>query len=128
MIYHSFAHFEKSSIKSIPDNHLPIVRFVLAGFVAVSIVLQALSNPSGAKIYWRVLTDLEFYATFFAIAGLLMAHRASKIPANADINSTSDLNKKKHALIVNEIAITLNVACSLIYFVFLPIVYGAKTF
>jgi hypothetical protein len=74
------------------------------------------------------LTDLEFYATFFAILGLLLAHRASKVPSDQEILRTVDLKKKKNALIVNEIAIFLNVMCSLMYFVFQPIVQGSKGF
>eukprot|EP00347_Sterkiella_histriomuscorum_P006953 403350807 len=128
MIYHSFAHFEKSTMSCIADDKLPIVRFVLAGFVGVSFLLQAISNPSGNPIYLRVLSDLEFYATIFAIAGLLLAHKASAVKADSDLSRTADLNKKKQALIVNEIAIMLNIACSLGYFIFMPIIYGAKSF
>ena len=36
--------------------------------------------------------------------------------------------KKKRALITNEIAISTNIAVSLIYFVFIPIVYGSSEF
>ncbi|CDW90522.1 UNKNOWN [Stylonychia lemnae] len=128
MIYHSFAHFEKSSIAKIPDHHLPIIRIVLAVIVFFCMILQGLSNPSGTAIYKRLFTDLEFYATFFAILGLLMAHRASKVPSDKEIVRTVDLMKKKNALIVNSIAIFLNIFCSLIYFVFQPIVYGARDF
>jgi hypothetical protein len=71
MIYHSFAHFEKSTIKCIPDSKLPLVRFILGFFVCIAIGLQAYSNPSGKPIYLRVLTDLEFYSTIFAVLGLL---------------------------------------------------------
>ena len=128
LIYHKFASFEKSTMACVQDEKLPLVRFILAGLVAVSIILQAVSNPYGSPIYYRVLTDLEFYATILAIAALLQAHKASEVKADCELTRTNDLNKKKNALILNEIAIMLNIACSLGYFIFMPIIYGAKTF
>lgn len=43
-IYHRIAQFEKSSIPSIPDRHLPIIRIILAIGVGASIVLQWQAN------------------------------------------------------------------------------------
>lgn len=40
----------------------------------------------------------------------------------------NDLNKKKTALILNEIAIMLNLACALGFYIFMPIIYGSKSF
>lgn len=79
MIYHRFSSFEKSTMECVPDNRLPLVRFLLAGFVTIAFALQAVSNPSGNPIYFRVFTDLEFYATIFAIAALLRAHHAAQV-------------------------------------------------
>jgi uncharacterized membrane protein len=76
----------------------------------------------------RIFTDIELYALFFSCLGLLLAHRASKIPQDAFVDSTKNLWKKKNALIVNEIAMSLNFAVCLLYFVFLPIVYGSRAF
>jgi len=50
------------------------------------------------------------------------------VPSDADITRTVDLMKKKNALILNEIAIFLNIMCSMMYFVFQPIVNGSKDF
>ena len=128
MIYHRFAHFEKSTIAKIPDQHLPIIRIILAVIVFICMILQFLANPTKTAFYYRLLTDVELYATFFAILGLILAHRASKVPSDQEITRTVDLMKKKNALIVNEIAIFLNIMCSLVYFVFQPIVNGSKAF
>lgn len=126
MIYHRFAKFEKSSLKCIPDERLPLLRFILIALVGVSIGLQAYANTFKEPIYKRVLTDIEFYASILAFVGLIQAHQASKVSSDKKIDRTNDLRKKKRALIINEMAISLNIACSLIYFIFMPIVYGTS--
>jgi hypothetical protein len=95
------------------------------GLVSVAIILQAFSNPYDGTIYMRVLTDLEFWATIFALVGLILAERASSVDSDKEITEVNDVKKKKDALIINEVAITLNFACCLLYFVFMPIVYGS---
>jgi hypothetical protein len=122
------AKFEKSTMKCVPDARLPLLRLILMLLVVVSIVFQALANTFKVPIYWRVLTDIEFWATISALLALYYAHRASSVSSDQVIDRTNDLMKKKDALIWNEIAISLNVACSVVYFIFMPIIYGSSKF
>jgi len=79
MIYHHFAHFEKSSLTFIPDKSLPLIRLLLAIFSALAFIDLILFDPFDGKIWVRLICDLELYAGFFAIIALILAHRASAV-------------------------------------------------
>ena len=128
MIYHNFAYFEKSSVSCISDKRLPLVRLILGIMVTLAFIDLILFDPYDGKIWIRLMCDLELYAGFFAILAIILAHRASAVTGDTQINSVGELKKKKRALIINEIAISLNFAVFLLYFVFLPIVYGYEAF
>lgn len=128
MIYHHFAHFEKSSMECIPDRRLPILRLILGIAALITFITSIIFDPYEGMILTRLVTDIELYALFFAVLSFIFAHNAARVNSDQQIDKTSDLKKKKNALIINEIAISLNVSVCLIYFVYLPIVYGSRAF
>lgn len=133
MVYHQFAHFELSTNSCVPASRLSLLRLVLGFFITLSLVVQIVFNTTDPSLPQpslavRLLCDLEIYALVFGVLAFILAERAARINTDGVLDKTSDLKKKKNALIVNEIAISLNLAVFMIYFVFLPIVYGARAF
>ena len=127
MIYESFAKFDKSAVSCIKDQHLNWYRLGLLPLALASIVFVYFGNNTTA-IYIRLICDLDLQATLFALLAVILSLNASKVDSDIKIQFVGSLLRKKRALIANEIAISMNIAVSLIYFVFIPIVYGASEF
>lgn len=60
--------------------------------------------------------ELEYYAFYFALISFLYIERLSSV--------TKTTHRRKKAMIITEVAVSLNLACFLMFFIFNPIIFG----
>lgn len=112
-IYNKLALFEKSCTHRVSDSGLQKWRIGFIILTCISVVFM------GYDCQWSIpdmLGELEYYAFYFALAAFLYIERLNHV-----VKSTE---RRKKAMIIMEVAVSLNIACFLMFFIFNPIIFG----
>lgn len=115
VIYEKFGNFDQSTWSRLSTKSLSLLRLFCLLLVVISYTLVIYNQ--GGLVPAQFFGSLEFYSFHFALLSLAFAERSAT-------TSSSTVTKRKRALIISEIAISVNTCVVAMYFFVFPMIIG----
>ena len=79
LIYTTFGHFDKSTVRCLKDHQTRYLRIGLLVIIFGAFFIQLTATSTVDKsAFWRLVTELDIYTSVFAFIALVLADRTSR--------------------------------------------------